>query len=553
MLIEIQCDKFMDEGKIRKPIRFRKGLNAVLGGGRAQNSIGKSTFLMIIDFVFGGKDYVTINVDVTNNVGVHEIRFCFQFGEELFYFSRSTGNHTVVQKCSETYEPLAEISVSEYCRFLAVKYGVDQTGASFRDMVSGYFRVYGRNNYDEKRPLTAFRNDKQEEGIRRLLQLFQKYERVEEMRAVLKEEEEKARAYRDAFSYQFILGVTRKSDYEKNRNRIAVLTEQREELVKQSSQGVLDRDSVQAERLAEAKKNLRMMRLQEQEIRYQLDAMKADMDLGRRGSSKDFEDLLEFFPDADIRHLEEIEAFHEQLKRVLRSEYNDTQRNLQAQLRMSAYMIALSEQQVKQVNKAVQVSQAILERYSEIDREIRNLEAANGYYDNMEAMRKTIAELQERLNGLIENITVTLQNDINLELKRLNEIVCDGRKTSPSIAIKGMTKYTYQTPNDIGAGSQTRGMFLFDIVMLEKTVLPAVIHDSHSIKQIEDPVMVKIMELYDAQPKQVFIAIDKGDTYSETGTMPEVLKESVVLRLSPGHELFGRAWNQPEAEGREEG
>ena len=56
MLIEICCDKFMDGGEVRPPIKFEKGLNTILGASRASNSIGKSTFLMVIDFVFGGKD-----------------------------------------------------------------------------------------------------------------------------------------------------------------------------------------------------------------------------------------------------------------------------------------------------------------------------------------------------------------------------------------------------------------------------------------------------------------------------------------------------------------
>ena len=47
----------MSYGKPRKPIIFHEGLNTVLGGQSADNSIGKSTFLLIIDYVFGGDTY----------------------------------------------------------------------------------------------------------------------------------------------------------------------------------------------------------------------------------------------------------------------------------------------------------------------------------------------------------------------------------------------------------------------------------------------------------------------------------------------------------------
>ena len=57
MLIEICCDKFMCNGSIRKPIKFNKGLNIIQGQNSGENSIGKSTFLLVIDFCFGGDTY----------------------------------------------------------------------------------------------------------------------------------------------------------------------------------------------------------------------------------------------------------------------------------------------------------------------------------------------------------------------------------------------------------------------------------------------------------------------------------------------------------------
>ena len=64
MLKEIRCDKFISNGVIRDPICFHSGLNTVLGSASGTNSIGKSTFLMIIDFVFGGNDYADKTSDV---------------------------------------------------------------------------------------------------------------------------------------------------------------------------------------------------------------------------------------------------------------------------------------------------------------------------------------------------------------------------------------------------------------------------------------------------------------------------------------------------------
>lgn len=73
MLTEVFCDKFIKDGKVRQPIVFHPGLNVVLGNNQGSNSIGKSTFLMILDFVFGGSDYVERCADVLKHVGEHTI------------------------------------------------------------------------------------------------------------------------------------------------------------------------------------------------------------------------------------------------------------------------------------------------------------------------------------------------------------------------------------------------------------------------------------------------------------------------------------------------
>ena len=548
MLVEIYCDKFMDEGQVRPPIEFKKGLNTILGASRASNSIGKSTFLMIIDFVFGGKDYVTLNNDVERNVGIHEIKFTFQFGDQKYYFSRSTGDHTKVWECDEKYEHVKEITLDAYCDFLALQYGMQDLGASFRDLVSGYFRIYGRYNYDEKHPLKAHQNDSMEAGIRRLLQLYGKYAPVGDLAAFVEEAETKETTYKNAYKFQYIRGVTRKEDYDRNEARIGELQARKEELARGSTQDLLDMDSVQASRLSDLKKQLANLRRQKTRLKSQLTAMKADMDIDESSFRRDYEDLLEFFPNADIKHIAEIDAFHKKLKSVLRSEYKDSARKIEDAIELLDVQIAVLENAVTEVNATPHLTQALLDSYSDIDREMKNLRDANEYYIKKDQLQTTREELQQRLDSLIEELTGELQTDINIRLRELNSIVCNGRKTAPSITIANAKKYTFVTPNDIGTGSQTRGMFLYDLVTTEKTLLPAVVHDSMSVKQVEDPVMLKILELYRASEKQFFVSIDKGESYTDENKIPDVIRETIRLRLRPGHELFGRAWNEVEPE-----
>ncbi len=58
MLTEMTSPVFKEKGKERPPIRFKGGLNVVLGKEDGENSIGKSSALLAIDFVFGGDTYL---------------------------------------------------------------------------------------------------------------------------------------------------------------------------------------------------------------------------------------------------------------------------------------------------------------------------------------------------------------------------------------------------------------------------------------------------------------------------------------------------------------
>lgn len=83
MLCEIFCKEFYQQ-----KIVFSNGLNVVLGTNTGDNSIGKSTLMLIIDYVYGGHTYSDA-LDIINNVGEHDICFKFEFAKTAFYFSRS--------------------------------------------------------------------------------------------------------------------------------------------------------------------------------------------------------------------------------------------------------------------------------------------------------------------------------------------------------------------------------------------------------------------------------------------------------------------------------
>lgn len=76
MLVEIKSIAFKIKTEERLPIRFKRGLNVVLGKNDGAMSIGKSSALLAIDFVFGGDTYV--KSDGVKQEGHHTIFFTFE-------------------------------------------------------------------------------------------------------------------------------------------------------------------------------------------------------------------------------------------------------------------------------------------------------------------------------------------------------------------------------------------------------------------------------------------------------------------------------------------
>ena len=118
MLKMMKSDSFIEKGEKRKPIYFHKGLNVVMGNDTGANSIGKSTFLMIIDFIFGGEDYIKKSIHIQEEVGPHSFEFVFDFDGTEYYFSRSTGDFAKIIICDSNFSPLKEISIDDYNKFL---------------------------------------------------------------------------------------------------------------------------------------------------------------------------------------------------------------------------------------------------------------------------------------------------------------------------------------------------------------------------------------------------------------------------------------------------
>lgn len=549
MLIEVMCDEFKDHGNPRGRIPLRAGLNTVMGSASGSNSIGKSTFLMIIDFIFGGDDYVEKLTDVQTEVGEHRICFAFKFADGIHYFYRSNVDYKNVQKCNENYQPIEDglISLNQYLSFLQTHYDMDLVGLTFRNAIGRSMRVYKRETLDEEHPLHQAKQETAKSAIEGLLKLTDLYSGIEAQSKITTEAKDKYTTFKKAQKYQYIPFVTKQSDYDKNETRIAELTEQAEELARKSSSGLLDLDSMQAEQLSILQGKLSNFKRQRSRLLSQLRAIRVDRDLGKKGFKRNYDDLLRFFPEVDLQRIEAIEGFHKQLAGILKKEFSETEENMQAALDLIESEMAQIEADISQMAKTTDLSKVVLEQYASIDKELKTLRAANENFIKTTELSNTAKAYEAELNRLVVEQIAIMQQEINSEMLDINNTIYGGRKTAPTLTITDASHYTFFTPRDGGTGAQYKGLVVFDLAMLALTRLPVIAHDSVMLKQIEDDAIEKILELYEGTSKQVFIAMDKEDSYTKRAQ--EIMEANKALQLSPGEgALFGRTWNDVEVE-----
>lgn len=553
MLVEVWCDKFISNGKVRKPIRFHAGLNAVLGDDNGSNSIGKSTFLMILDFVFGGTDYVKKCVDVQENVKEHTICFAFDFDGQNYYFSRNTVDYNKVVQCDSEYQALPDgepLSLQKYGEFLCEKYGLSAEGITWRGAIARFIRVYKRDTLDEERPLRSSKDETAADAIKGYMRLFDRYSSVEAQINQAKKVEDEKEAFRKSIQqYHHVRAAKNEKEKVANETRIAELERQEQELAVNNNKGLLNLDSMTARRLSDLTESLINYRRQRAQIQTQLNAVRRDMTGQKRSFKKTFADLERFFPNENFYTLEEIERFHQKLSKILEEEYAETEKNLATTYALLNNEIVRIQEQITEIKNVPNVSQAILKEFARITTELNNLKQANENYDELERLKKIATDYAETRDAVIADELLAIESTVNQQMREISlTILSDATHLPPVLRLEKLNKYTFYTPNDGGTGAQYRGLITFDLANMGVAPVPFVVHDSVLLKNIERPVFSAIIRVYYDQKqkgKQVFMAYDTLDAYDKETR--ELVEENAVLQLSPGgNELFGWAWNKEE-------
>lgn len=501
---------------------------------------------MIIDFVFGGDDYIRLSKDVVKHKGDHGFRFAFRFGDTITRYYRSTKHPNTVTVCNDNYE-LTDISMSiaDFRQSLANAYGLNQIGLTWREAVSGTFRIWQRDNDKPTLPLSTHRSDTHRKGITRLLGLFGTLPLI--LEALEAEDEAKAavdaaKVARHAYSLRI---AQSKEEVQANATRIETLQSRLKSLeVAFGVSGEAQITDEQAHTLAILRKAQTPLYRKQTILRNQLLALIENKDLGsRRRAGSDFEALADFIPEFDYAHLERIEAFHSQIKSLVVTQTNKDIKRVTRELEQVQSELSKLEEQISSITTAPNITVSAAEAFYEVKSELAQLREANKAYETKKRYDAELSKARKRITEDSTDILKDIEKQVNAYLRQVDGSFTNEQRRPPKLKLEKIDSYKYAIADDSGTGSGFRSLLSFDLALLEHSLLPVIAEDSYLFKQIETEAVERIIQHYsNINEKQIFMALDEIDKYV---AVRHLIEDHTRLHLGAGKEaLFAQEWGK---------
>ena len=544
MLKFIECEKFIENGIPRGKIEFFSGLNICLGEDNAENSIGKSTFLFAADFCFGGNSYCS-QKELLEEVGNHKINFCLEFDKEPYYFSRSTENPKEVAVCDEHFNITKKISDVDFKKFLLEKYNLAETGLSFRQAVTSFIRIFGKESSEIKNIVgVEGHSGGKKEILRNLIKLFEKYDEVkslEEKSAAIQLEKDEVSSVAKS---KIVKDGQIKSLSQLKESEIK-LDQLNKELSQIAESNKIQTETVDAQRAAQAaelEKQITILRRSRTKLLNEKSILEANLGSETKIQKENFDELKSFFPELNIPHIEEIQNFHNKITKILKEETEEELLKLEDKISENERNLIEATQELTELSIPLSIPKKILEQYAAVSIQKNELEGQIDFYKNSKQISSRLKETKIELDDKKLSILEEIVSKINQKLEELSGKVNGNDSYAPRLNLDSASSYSFYAPKDSGTGTAYLSMILYDLAVLELTKLPFVIHDSVLFKNLSDNRVIKVFEEYGNSRKQIFVSFDKKNSY-ESDVLKKTIENHRAIELyAGGGELFGRSW-----------
>ena len=535
MLKEIICDRFK-----QPKIILNKGLNVVIGDSNASNSIGKSSLLMIVDFVYGGETY-SKSTDIIDNIGHHEIKFLFEFCGLLYYYSRKTDESQTIYICNEEFEHIDSISLSDYNNRLCHYYSINLPSISFRSIVNTYSRVYGKDNYNEKYPLESFKGDTLSEGVNRLIKLFGLYDNIEKFDAVSTYSKDKYATYIKAENFDIMPHKITKAEYIKNSKLLQQLRVEEELSLNTLGTNSVDIGSENIELISILRMSLNVKKRERRKLMTSFEMLSNNhLNHLKSITQEEVSALIKFFPMANIQSIEKIDEFHKNITKFVDSEITKQIELVEVDLKVIDEEITKIMQSITAISGDKTPSVAAINNLMYIKNRIREFSEINNSFETRSALKGQKKEAQDNLKEMKLMTVCDISTKLNSLMSEINDFIYSAKKQSPQIQLTEKN-YKFNSHNDTGTGTAYKNLIVLDLSILKLTQLPILIHDSVLYKNVSYDATDKIIESYMDIQKQIFIAFDGQKNYSDQTQL--VLQQHTIITLGPNEgSLFGKSW-----------
>jgi hypothetical protein len=535
MLTEVRCQFFRE-----KTILFHSGLNVILGDSIATNSIGKSTLLMVLDFVYGGETFLEHNKDVVYELGDHDYFFSFKFGDNNYYFRRGTHTPDLVYSCNNDYQEIEPLSIEDYKSFLKSSYSLEVIDLPFRTIVSLFSRIWGKENLDVKNPLHSFKSQKSSDCITNAIKLYKKYESIEVLVNNVKNKSEEEVTITRAFKGGLI-PKTSKAKYKSNLTTISTIKDEIEEIKNNLKKYAVNISEIANREIMELKAEKDNLLSEKFRIDSRLLRVRNDLDQNRNIKSKNLTPLLRFFPDVSKKKLEEVESFHSTITRILRKELKSSELELSTTLESIINKIESIDKKISDALSDIENPNIVVDRVYELSQVHASVSKELEFFETDDQIKTDLKKARDLLTAEKTRILNLIESIINDKNRRNVTKIYDEERRSPNLHL-GQNSYTFELVEDTGTGKAYSNLILLDLAFLETTALPFLMHDSILFKNIQNDAVAKLVFLYESTGKQIFIAIDEIEKYGKIAEL-ELYKQKVI-ELDNDNVLYIRDWRK---------
>lgn len=534
MLLELKCDKFIEPN-----IYFHNGVNIILGDNNASNSIGKSTFLMIIDFIFGGKSYLKHNKDVIENIGHHTFMYNFKFDNNIFYFKRNTNEEAIVYQCNKNFNTILKMSLDEYNLFLKKHYSLNNLTLSFREIVGLFSRIWGKGNDIIDRPLHIVANKNNIEVIGFLLALFEKNQLIKELQCDKKIYEEIKKGINNSAKIG-IFNKINKLKYKKNIKDLDILNKKLADYEK----NIFNKETTLTEEMNKKISELNLEKRKLLNLKISLDNKVKKIIFSKEKDKilTDYEikKILEFFPSINKEKLVNIDKFYKGIINILDKEIKERINSLKCDIDELEKSIKKYDEEIEIImSKFGKTSKILVEEIVEIINEKNLKQEENENYDKKVESTNKIKEIEKQLKDLTSKFLDEISIKINNNLKNINEHINPEKK--PPILTLSEKNYSFENNNNTGTGKGYENLLIFDIALFTELPIPFLIHDSFLFKNIGKDTMENILKEYNQFKRQIFISLDESNRYDKE--TQHLIQKNKVLSLDKSRVLFNKNWS----------